>query len=140
MIKVFVPSDKPLGKARARTVSKGGRTWSYTPTATTREEELIADTWKKLAGYKFGKGIPLKLLLVVIRPFPQSLAKWKRATAFPTSKPDADNYVKLVKDALNGVAWYDDAQVIALQVEKLYPNRSNAFSEPGYYIGVVEVK
>lgn len=36
------------------------------------------------------------------------------------SKPDADNLVKLVKDALNGVFWHDDSQVCVLYAEKKY--------------------
>ena len=37
-----------------------------------------------------------------------------------TSKPDADNYAKLILDALNGVLWRDDAQVVRLFAEKVY--------------------
>jgi Holliday junction resolvase RusA-like endonuclease len=33
-------------------------------------------------------------------------------------KGDVDNYVKSVLDALNGVAWEDDKQIISLTVEK----------------------
>lgn len=35
-------------------------------------------------------------------------------------RPDLDNLVKLVKDALNGVAYVDDSQVAHLRAEKLY--------------------
>ena len=37
-----------------------------------------------------------------------------------TVKPDCDNLVKAILDALNGVAWYDDAQIVDLQVKKEY--------------------
>lgn len=37
-----------------------------------------------------------------------------------TSRPDADNLSKLIKDALNTVAWRDDAQVVSLHVWKQY--------------------
>ena len=33
-------------------------------------------------------------------------------------RPDADNVAKLVLDALNGAAWEDDTQVVALSVVK----------------------
>lgn len=36
----------------------------------------------------------------------------------PTKKPDADNLVKLVCDALNTRAYRDDAQIVALSVTK----------------------
>ena len=35
-----------------------------------------------------------------------------------TFKPDADNEAKLVMDALNGLVWADDAQVVDLHVVK----------------------
>lgn len=36
-----------------------------------------------------------------------------------TVKPDLDNVCKLVLDALNGVAWADDAQVVSIFANKL---------------------
>lgn len=38
----------------------------------------------------------------------------------PTKKPDSDNIAKIILDALNGVAYQDDKQVVSLQVEKYY--------------------
>ena len=37
---------------------------------------------------------------------------------------DIDNVAKIVLDALNGVAWEDDAQVVSLTVSKLKRTRS----------------
>lgn len=45
-------------------------------------------------------------------------AKWK------TGRPDVDNLGKLVADALNGVAYLDDAQVVRSTVEKTYGPRA----------------
>ena len=39
---------------------------------------------------------------------------------FPTVKPDADNISKIILDALNGLAYYDDNQVTDLTIYKLY--------------------
>jgi len=38
-------------------------------------------------------------------------------------KPDVDNYVKLLFDALTGIAWVDDAQVTDLHVTKRFGER-----------------
>lgn len=35
-------------------------------------------------------------------------------------KPDSDNIAKAILDALNGVAYYDDSQVVGLTVKKEY--------------------
>lgn len=44
----------------------------------------------------------------------------RQASEWKTSRPDADNISKLIKDALNTVAWRDDAQVCSLHVWKAY--------------------
>jgi Holliday junction resolvase RusA-like endonuclease len=38
----------------------------------------------------------------------------------PTKKPDADNILKAVLDALNGLAYNDDSQIVSARIEKLY--------------------
>lgn len=66
----------------------------------------------------------IALTIKVYRSIPKSMPKGKRALALsgqlrPTSRPDLDNYVK-VKDALNGIVWRDDSQVVRIVAEKYY--------------------
>jgi|tagenome__1003787_1003787.scaffolds.fasta_scaffold20940909_2 Holliday junction resolvase RusA-like endonuclease len=42
------------------------------------------------------------------------------APRYPTGKPDATKLVRAVEDALTGVLWRDDAQVVLQRVRKLY--------------------
>ena len=59
---------------------------------------------------------------------PASWSARKRATAFhKTSKPDVDNIAKLVKDACNGVAYRDDAQITELVARKTYGPEDRLF-------------
>lgn len=52
---------------------------------------------------------------------PKSWTKKKKEEAkWHTSKPDTDNLVKSIKDALNGVAYKDDSQVCYIQARKQY--------------------
>jgi Holliday junction resolvase RusA-like endonuclease len=44
-----------------------------------------------------------------------------------TKRPDADNLAKLVKDAMNGVFYLDDAQVVRLRVKKEYSRTPRTF-------------
>jgi Holliday junction resolvase RusA-like endonuclease len=58
--------------------------------------------------------VELSVSAIYLRPKSQKNARWK------TSRPDADNLSKLLKDALNKVAWRDDAQVVSLHMWKQY--------------------
>jgi Holliday junction resolvase RusA-like endonuclease len=36
------------------------------------------------------------------------------------AKPDGDNVLKIIADALNGIAYYDDTQVVSQSITKEY--------------------
>jgi Holliday junction resolvase RusA-like endonuclease len=38
----------------------------------------------------------------------------------PSKKPDIDNVLKIVLDALNGVAYKDDSKVVSVSGKKIY--------------------
>jgi Holliday junction resolvase RusA-like endonuclease len=48
------------------------------------------------------------------------------APSFPTSKPDATKLLRAVEDALTGVVYRDDAQVVEQQVVKVYGHPEGA--------------
>ena len=48
------------------------------------------------------------------------------APAFPTVKPDATKLLRAVEDALTGIVWRDDAQVVEQHVSKLYGEPARA--------------
>ncbi|MCZ0853544.1 RusA family crossover junction endodeoxyribonuclease, partial [Brevibacillus laterosporus] len=61
------------------------------------------------------------------RPMPKAVSGSKRkkenaekGRLRPVTKPDVDNYVKGVKDALNHLIYKDDSQVVDLKVSKFY--------------------
>ncbi len=41
----------------------------------------------------------------------------------PVTRPDVDNVAKLVLDAMNGIAYRDDSQVVSLTVDKWFSER-----------------
>ncbi len=66
---------------------------------------------------------PVSLELIAAYPWPKSMSAKKRllpGAHWRTSKPDFDNLAKIVGDALNKVAWLDDAQIAAAWVRKVY--------------------
>lgn len=57
---------------------------------------------------------------------PKSWNKKKKAAAkWHTNKPDIDNLIKTVLDALNGIAFKDDSQVVHIVARKQYCNGTN---------------
>jgi Holliday junction resolvase RusA-like endonuclease len=52
-----------------------------------------------------------------------------RCEIYPTKKPDADNIAKVILDALNGIAYRDDTQVVDLTVSMRYGTYSAVFVE-----------
>lgn len=120
---VNIPGQ-PVAKGRPR-FSQNGRT--YTP-AKTRIWEKSA---RILAGQKMFMEErrpftePLQLRVVATFEIPPSWPGWKREAAAKgviqhTVTPDGDNLVKAAKDALNGVVYADDAQVVMHTGTKLY--------------------
>lgn len=67
----------------------------------------------------FGAGYDPRLGQIAIRCM-FGCTKPQNPTHDYPSKKDTDNYMKLILDALNGIAYKDDVQVIALQAQKRY--------------------
>ena len=111
----------PRGKGRPRIVTrkiKGVmRPIAFTPDQTvdaeSRIQTQVSGEWQRPPTES-----PLRVQITVRLVKPKSKPKTK--PCWPTSKPDADNYAKLVLDALNGILWRDDSQVVQLFVEKAW--------------------
>lgn len=61
----------------------------------------------------------------VYKDIPKSMPKYKKLLAeagvhVPLSKPDFDNFVKLLCDAVNGILFVDDSQIVVGIVNKYY--------------------
>ena len=80
---------------------------------------------------------PVGLRLHITRPTPASYPKKPtKGNPWPwadTKKPDCDNFAKIIQDALNGIAFRDDAQIVDLRVTK-------GFGEHGVRVTVWEVE
>jgi Holliday junction resolvase RusA-like endonuclease len=120
----FTIPGKPTGKGRPR-FSRYGHT--YTPEQTTNYENLVKVCFKQ--AYPRAEPFPPKIELCAdikaYYPIPASTSKNKKqkmkdGVYKPTIKPDADNVAKIILDSLNKMAFYDDAQIVVLRIEKLY--------------------
>lgn len=122
----FVVEGKPQGKARARTFydKRVGKMRSITPEQTRSYEDLIRWSYRAAGGGYYAEKT-LQVSIQAFYPIPQSFSKAKKNAAInadlrPTTKPDCDNIIKVVLDALNGVAYYDDKQVVCVSCNKYY--------------------
>lgn len=114
---------KPFGKQRPRFTKRGV---TYTPSETSKHEKEIALAYRqKYGALKFPPQVPLGVTVTAYLPIPKNAPKYKipdmlSGVIRPAVKPDWDNIAKLVCDALNGVAFDDDKQIVSARVEKLY--------------------
>jgi len=114
----------PFGKERPRGTIIGGHVRIYTPKATETYENEVRKAWEKVNGSEPFTG-PLVVRLYFGMPIPKSEAKGRKLLMLerkirPTTKPDIDNCAKSVLDALNGVAYKDDNQIVTLLAKKFY--------------------
>lgn len=124
----FQVPGKPQGKARARTFRNPatGKSMSMTPENTVLYENLIKDRYlNQCRGMYLERGTPVTLRLVARFLPPKSTSKKRKldmveGRELPLKKPDMDNIVKVVADALNGVAYHDDTQIVYVSAKKAY--------------------
>ena len=116
----FAIPGEPVAWARAR--SSGARRFTApAQRAYMRTIQYCArDRWADPPSLR-----PFSLGVTAVLSVPESWPRWKQDAAIeglivPCGTPDTDNYAKIVCDALNGIIWSDDAQVIAIEARKLY--------------------
>ena len=114
----------PKGKGRPRFARKGNFVRAYTPKTTHDYEHHIAETYVYKGGTAFDYPY-LGVYIIAYFPIPKSTRKADRllmetGCVWHNKKPDTDNVAKSVLDALNGIAWNDDKQVVSLKVKKYY--------------------
>lgn len=110
---------KPYAKKRPRFARKTGR--AYDPATNAVAEASIGH----IAAQHFAAPIdgPVRIEIVATFACPPSWSKAKRAQLIHgphCQKPDGDNLMKAVKDALNRIAWGDDGQVCDARVRKAW--------------------
>lgn len=126
MIYEFEVPGKIIGKGRPRLNTYTGSV--YTPTRTKDYESLVQQYFMlKYPRFKPFEG-RVKVEIDALFEIPKSTKKEDKELMLqnkinPTKKPDIDNIVKIILDAMNGVAFKDDIQITKLDVEKVYGNQ-----------------
>lgn len=104
---------RPKVKARPRHNKRGQ---IFTPKSTLEEEDHVAAAWSEQVGEILNG--PLELY-IAYSPSETILHVLPSPHGSRTLRGDLDNYVKLTLDALNGVAWGDDGQVVRITAVKV---------------------
>ena len=123
MIYEFEVPGKVIGKGRPRLNSYTGVV--YTPTKTKDYESLVEQYFLlKYPRFKILEG-RIKVSIIAYFSIPKATKKsdineMLDNNISPTKKPDIDNIVKIILDALNKIAFKDDNQITKLDVEKKY--------------------
>lgn len=116
---IIVIPGEPVPKGRPR-MTRTGHT--YTPARTRQYEKVIADAWRTQSGEHLTGAIRAEILAYFKIPTSQKKAVQKNMEAGlirPTKRPDLDNIIKTL-DALNGLAYDDDAQIVDIKAVKFY--------------------
>lgn len=117
MILKFIVPGKPIGSARPRVTRYG----TYIPKTTQQYKNSVRNAYSKR--YFFGDAVYMEV--VCYFPIPKSATKKERRLIAEndylyTKKPDGDNVLKSIKDALNGIAYHDDSCVVYESILRKY--------------------
>ena len=127
----FKVYGKGKGKERPRFTRQG---ITYTPKTTIHYEQEIKGAYIEASrGRNLFGDRPVLMVVVEHKVIPKSTSKKNRQLMltdekFPATKPDYDNVAKIVSDALNGLAYKDDSQVVAFS-DKVFSKNDIAYIE-----------
>ena len=117
---IFSVEGDPVGKQRPR-FSKGH---TYTPKKSVDYEKQIADKAQSAMGTTEPLETPVAVYIYINHTIPASYSKKRKEACLDRlerpKKPDLDNTAKSFLDAMNGIVYKDDVQVVSLHVTKRY--------------------
>lgn len=110
---------EPTAKARPRSTIFHGHVQTYTPKKTRDSEAMIKAMIRTqvMELGAFEEGVPIRLEATFYRERPKHLPK--RVT-MPVSRPDYDNYAKLLTDALEKFVYKNDSQICTALIKKRF--------------------
>lgn len=131
----FTVPGPPVAKGRARL----GKFGTYTPEKTVNYENLVKLSYiEEHQGKELLEG-DLSITINFLFPIPKSTSKKNRELMLKgeikhNKRPDIDNCIKSIADALNNIAYKDDSQIVQVIACKLYSD------EPRTEVIIEEIK
>jgi len=116
MTQTFQILGDPKAQGRPRFCRRGNFVGAYDPKDSRQYKDNISAQISAQKPVYIGEGaICLEAEFILARP--KTLPK---KVVDHTKKPDLDNLLKAVKDAMTGIVWRDDSQVVSLIARKDY--------------------
>lgn len=120
----FTVLGEVTAQGRPRATARGGHAKLYDPAKSRDYKNYVRLVASQHAPPEPLSG-PLAVEIRVYRGMPKAFSKKRVREAEsglirPVTKPDTDNYIKGIKDALNGIIWRDDSSVVEIQASKWY--------------------
>ena len=123
VIRIVVKTE-PVAKGRPRTTLHFGRVWTFTPQKTKTAQEFLKARLLKHTKDSFPPHTSVKLTAVFYRTKSKYLP---RKELMPFRKPDLDNFLKLLLDAINGILVEDDAQITSISAKKRWTTKNYGY-------------
>ena len=114
------------GGGKTRQISTGGKGLAYWRSRIASEAQEAMEGRPLLTG-------PLRLEATFTLPRPKSKAK---RIHYPEGRPDVSKLVRALEDALSGIVYGDDAQVVTEIVAKRYEGDTGGRDKPGVAVRV----
>lgn len=117
----FTVPGQPVAKGRPRL----GKWGTYTPEKTVNYENLVKMSYIETYRREDLLKGDLKVTINFYFSIPKSTSKKKRelmlnGEIMHNKRPDIDNCIKSITDALNEIAYKDDNQIVILKASKFY--------------------
>lgn len=120
-MRIFTIYGQPVAKGRPRL----GKWSTYTPDKTVNYENLVKLSYiEEHKGKELLEG-DLSIIINFYFSIPKSTSKKNRELMLKgeirhNKRPDIDNCIKSITDALNNIAYKDDSQIVQVIASKLY--------------------
>lgn len=123
MVSFTIPGN-PVAQGRPRAARRGNRIMMYDPKPSKDYKEYVANIAKEYAPEEPTEAA-LGVQMKIYREIPKSTTKKDRklineGLKRPVVRPDASNYAKGIEDALSGIIYKDDSQIVDLHIKKYY--------------------
>lgn len=105
----------PVAQGRPRAFWRGNHIGMYDPQKSKSWKETVK--WQAIEQKALLLQGAIKMNLLFMLQRPKSLQK---KIVYHVKRPDLDNLVKAVKDALRGICYKDDSQIVELIAKKEY--------------------